>query len=99
MRIALMVIISATLFLASECRAGAIHPCIPKATEALPRAAGLMVKQTRVRPASAAILSTWKGQSRPMMVDVNFVTAGSEEQYSFLCVVSQGSAFVQRTIH
>ena len=74
MRVALMVSIS--LLLASECRAGATHPCIPKATDALPRTAGLMVKQTRVRPASAVILSTWKGQSRPIIVDVDFVVAG-----------------------
>ena len=99
MRRALMVTISAAQLLAFECFAASTHPCIPKATDALPRTAGLVVKQTRVRPASAVVLSTWKGQSRPLLVDVDFVAAGADEKYSFLCVVTQGSAFVQRTMN
>src|SRR3954468_17783978 len=95
----LLLSVSATMLLPSDCQAATIHPCIPKATAALPRAAGLIVKQTRVRPASATILSTWKGRSRPIIVDVDFVAAGADEQYSFLCVVTQGSAFVQRTMN
>lgn len=98
MRTALLLTVSATLLLASECRAAAPHPCISKAIEALPRTAGLVIKQTRVRPASAETLSTWKGQSRPIMVDVDFVAAGAAERYSFLCVVTQGSALVQRSM-
>ena len=91
--------ISVTLLLASECRGGVTHPCIPKATEALPRIAGLVIKQTRVRPVSAQMQSTWKGQSRPIIVDVDFVAGGVGEQYSFLCVVTKGSALVQRTMN
>ena len=99
MRTALLVTVSATLLLASECRAGATHPCIPKATEALPHTAGLAIKQTRMHPVSAAVLSTWKGQSRPIMVDVDIVAAGVGETYSFMCVVTNGAAFVQRTMN
>jgi hypothetical protein len=99
MRTALLVAVSATLLFVPECHAGAAHPCIPKATEALPRAAGLVIKQTRLRPPSEAILSTWKGQSRPIIVDVDFVAAGASEKYSFLCVVTHGAAFVQRTMN
>lgn len=99
MRVALVVTVSATLLFASECRAGANHPCIPKATEALPHTVKLVIKQTRMRSVSAAILSTWKGQSRPIIVDVDFAAAGADERYSFMCVVSRGSAFVQRTMN
>jgi hypothetical protein len=100
MRTALMVTtVSATLLFTTQGRAGATHPCIPKATEALPHIAGLAIKQTRMRPASATILSTWKGQSRPIIVDINFVASGADETYSFLCVVTRGAAFVQRTMN
>jgi hypothetical protein len=32
-------------------------------------------------------------------VDVDFAAAGADERYSFMCVVSRGSAFVQRTMN
>jgi hypothetical protein len=80
-------------------RAGQNQPCIPKATEALPHLAGLSVKQTRTRPVSAAVLSTWQGRSRPIIVDIDFVADGVAETYSFMCVVAQGASFVQRTMN
>ncbi|MBR1157032.1 hypothetical protein [Bradyrhizobium sp. JYMT SZCCT0428] len=97
MRAAPTLTISAALLFASPCHAGASHPCIPKATDALPPTAGLVVKQARIRPVSAEVLSTWKGQTLPIMIDVDFVAA--DEKYSFLCVVTQGSPFVQRAMN
>jgi hypothetical protein len=75
------------------------QPCIPKATEALPHVSGLVIKQTRTRPVSTAVLSTWHGQSRPIIVDIDFVADGAAETYSFMCVVTRGAAFVQRTMN
>jgi hypothetical protein len=75
------------------------QPYISKATEALPHIAGLVVKKTRTRPVSPEILATWKGQTRPIIVDVDFVAAGGMETYSYLCVITQGAAFVQRTMN
>lgn len=72
--------------------------CILKATEALPRIAGLVVKKTRTRPAPAEIMATWQGQTRPVMVDVDIVTAGAAETYSYICVLTNKTAFVRRVM-
>jgi len=80
-------------------RAEAGKTCISKATEALPRIEGLVVKKSRTRPVSPAILATWKGQSRPVIVDLDIETAGEAETYSYMCVVTQGAPFVQRTMN
>jgi len=97
MRTALTVAASALLVIALTSHAEANKICISKATEALPRIAGLVVKASRTRPVSPAVLATWKGQARPIMVDVDVATLGAEETYSYMCVITQGSAFVQRT--
>jgi hypothetical protein len=86
-------------FVAGSAGARESQSCIPKATEALPHLPGLSVKQTRTRPVSAAVLSTWQGQSRPIIVDIDFVADGAAETYSFMCVVTRGVAFVQRTMN
>jgi hypothetical protein len=72
--------------------------CILKATEALPRIAGLVVKKTRTRPAPAEIMATWRGQTRPVMVDVDIVAAGAAETYSYICVLTNKTAFVRRVM-
>ena len=72
--------------------------CVRKATEALPRILGLVIKTTRIRPVPTAILSTWQGQARPIMVDVDIVAAGAEETYSYMCVLTNGSAYVRRVM-
>jgi hypothetical protein len=98
MRTALTVAVSALLMIALTSHAEANKVCISKVTEALPRIAGLVVKASRTRPVSPAVLATWKGQARPIMVDVDVTTPGAEkETYSYMCVITQGSAFVQRT--
>ena len=98
MRIAVIFAVSA-LLAAESGGAEAADPCISKATEALPRISGLVVKQSRTRPVSPTILSTWRGQSKPVIIDVAFEAAGEAQTYSYMCVVTQGSAFVQRTMH
>jgi hypothetical protein len=72
--------------------------CVRKATEALPRILGLVIKTTRTRPVPTAILTTWQGQVRPIMVDVDIVAAGAEETYSYMCVLTKGSAYVRRVM-
>jgi hypothetical protein len=72
--------------------------CIAKATQALPRIAGLAVKKTSTRPAPPATLATWQGQTRPIIVDVDIVATGAAETYSYLCAVTKGSAYVGRVM-
>ena len=72
--------------------------CILKATEALPRISGLLVKKTRTRPVPPEIMATWRGQTRPVMVDVDVVAAGAAETYSYICVLTNKTAFVRRVM-
>ncbi len=97
MRTASTVAASAVLVVALTSHAEANKACIAKATEALPRIAGLVVKKSQVRPVPQAILATWRGQTRPIIVDVDVATPGAAETYSYMCVITQGTAFVQRT--
>jgi hypothetical protein len=99
MRIASTVAASAVLLASLSGHAQADQRCISKAKEALPRIAGLVIKKSRARPVPAAILATWKGQTRPIIVDVDTVAAGDAQTYSYLCVITQGSTFVQRTMN
>jgi hypothetical protein len=99
MRSALTVAVSAALMIVLCGGTEAGTTCISKATEALPRIAGLVVKKSRTRPVSQAILASWKGQSRPIIIDVDVEAAGEAQTYSYMCVVTQGTAFVQRTMN
>jgi hypothetical protein len=99
MRTALTIAVSAVLMVTLSSDAEANKACISKATAALPRIAGLVIRKSAARPAPAAILATWKGQTRPIIVDVDTVIGDAEETYSYMCVLTQGSAFVQRTMN
>jgi hypothetical protein len=99
MRTAVTIAVSAVLLVVLYGGVEAANMCISKATEALPRIAGLVVKKSRTRPVPPAILSTWRGQSRPVIIDVDFEAAGEAQTYSYMCVVTQGAAFVQRTMN
>jgi hypothetical protein len=90
---------SAALLAALGSRADAGKTCIATATEALPKITGLVVKRSRTRPVPPAVLATWKGQSKPVIVDVDIETEGDAQTFSYMCVVTQGSAFVQRTMN
>ena len=97
MRIAVIFAVSALLAVDSG-RAEAADTCLSKATEALPRISGLVVKKTRTRPVPPAILATWQGQTRPIMVDLDTVAAGAYETYSYMCVLTKGAAYVRRVM-
>ena len=99
MRTLAMLGASAVLLVALGSRADAGKTCIATATEAVPKITGLVVKRSRTRPASPAILATWKGQSKPVIVDVDIETEGDAQTFSYICVVTQGAAFVQRTMN
>ena len=79
-------------------RADDNRACILKATEALPHIEGLVVKKTRTRPVPAEIMATWRGQTRPVMVDLDIVAAGAAETYSYICVLTNKTAFVRRVM-
>jgi hypothetical protein len=89
---------SVTLLACASSRADDNKACILKATETLPHIAGLVVKQTRTRPVPASILATWQGQTRPIIVDLDTVATGIAETYSYMCVMTRGSAYVRRVM-
>jgi hypothetical protein len=99
MRIAITLAVLAVLSVIPSSGAETGQTCVSKATEALPRIVGLVVKKSRTRPVPPEILATWKGQSRPVIIDVDVVDSGEAQTYSYMCVVTQGSAFVQRTMN
>jgi hypothetical protein len=99
MRSLTILAVSAALLVALDGRAEAGRTCISSATEALPKITGLVVKRSRTRPVSPAVLASWKGQSKPVIVDVDVETGGDAQRFSYMCVVTQGSAFVQRTMN
>ena len=88
---------AAALFVAFNDRAAAGKTCIASATEALPKLTGLVVKRSRTRPVPPTVLESWRGQTKPIMIDVDIETAGEAQTFSYMCVITQGSAFVQRT--
>ena len=57
-----------------------------------------MIKKARARAVPAAILATWKGQTRPIIVDLDIVAAGVSETYSYMCVLTKGAAYVRRVM-
>ena len=82
---------------AADSPAEASMACISKATELLPRIQGLVIKKTRTRPVTPEF-ATWKGQTRPIIIDVDIVATGAEETYSYLCAKMKGSAYVRRVM-
>jgi hypothetical protein len=98
MRIKIAIAVSAMLLATASGRAEDNRACISKATETLPRISGLVVKKTRTRPVPPAILATWQGQTRPIIVDLDIVAAGAAETYSYMCVLTKGAAYVRRVM-
>jgi hypothetical protein len=96
MRVKIAIAASVMLLATANGRAEDSKACILKATEALPHISGLVIKKTRTRPVPPAILATWRGQTRPIIVDVDTVAAGTEETYSYICAMTKGSAYVRR---
>ncbi|MGA7807487.1 hypothetical protein [Bradyrhizobium sp.] len=98
MRAKLAVVTSITLLAASGSHADDNKACISKAAEALPHIAGLVIKKTHTRPVPASILSTWQGQTRPIMVDVDTVLGDEQQTYSYMCVLTKGAPYVRRVM-
>jgi hypothetical protein len=98
MRIKVVITASLAVLAAASCRAEDNRACVSKATETLPHISGLVVKKTRTRPVPPAILATWQGQARPIMVDLDTFAAGTYETYSYMCVLTKGSAYVRRVM-
>ena len=98
MRITFALATLAVLVATTSSRAEDNRACILKATEALPHIAGLEVRKTRTRPVPAEIMAAWRGQTRPIMVDVDIVAAGAAETYSYICVLTNKTAFVRRVM-
>jgi hypothetical protein len=87
---------AAAVLAASSSHAEDNKACVLKATKTLPSISGLVIKKTRTRPVPPAILATWQGQTRPIIVDLDIVAAGASETYSYICVLTKGSAYVRR---
>ena len=98
MRFKISIAASVLLLATANGRAEDNKACISKATETLPRISGLVIKKTRTRPVPSGILATWQGQTRPIIVDVDTIAAGAEETYSYMCVLTKGSAYVRRVL-
>ena len=98
MRVKIAIAASVILLATANSRAEDNKACILKATATVPRISGLVIKKTRTRPVPAAILATWQGQTRPIIVDVDTAAAGAEETYSYMCVMTKGSAYVRRVM-
>ena len=90
--------VSVTLLVTASSRAEDNKACISKATETLPRISGLVIKKTRTRPVPAAILATWQGQTRPIIVDVDTVVGDEQQTYPYMCVLTKGAAYVRRVM-
>lgn len=72
--------------------------CVLRATEALPKIAGLKVTKSGTREMPAEQLANWRGQSKPIIVDIDTDATGLNQRYSYICASGPGgSAFVQRT--
>lgn len=59
--------------------AGDPTKCILKAKENIPSVAGIQIKSSRTRPMPADQLANWKGQSKPIIVDIETVANGHEK--------------------
>jgi hypothetical protein len=98
MRIKMAIAASIVVLANASARAEDNKACILKATQALPSISGLVIKRTGTRPVPAATLATWQGKKRPIIVDLDIVAAGTEEIYSYVCVTTNGAAFVRRVM-
>jgi hypothetical protein len=74
--------------------------CVLKATAALPKVAGLRIKKSGVRTMPPEQLANWKGQSKPIVVDLDTEAPVATERYSYICASSPiGTTFVQRILN
>jgi hypothetical protein len=75
----------------------AVKLCAVKAAEDVSKIPGRQVKKSSTRPVPADQLATWKGQSKPIMVDIDYVSPDEAGTYSYICATGpSGQAFVRR---
>jgi hypothetical protein len=98
MRVKIAIAVSITLLATARSRAEDNRACISKATEALPHISGLVVKKTRTHAVPAAILATWQGQTRPIIVEVDTVLGAEQQTYSYICALTKGVPYVRRVM-
>lgn len=55
--------------------------CVLRATEALPKLAGLKVTKSGTRPMPPAQIANWRGQSKPIIVDIDTNTPDVGQRY------------------
>ena len=79
MRTAMTVAVSAALMVVLNGRAEAGNTCLSKATEALPRIAGLVVKKSRTRPVSPTILASSSEDPRAPKIDETAARSSAAE--------------------
>jgi hypothetical protein len=89
------------LFVPSCCWAATdAKTCVLKATAALPKIVGLRIKKSGVRTMPSEQLANWKGQSKPIVVDLDTDAPVASERYSYICASSpSGTTFVQRILN
>ena len=77
-----------------------VRSYVLKATEALPKVPGLKVKKAGARPMPPEHLANWKGQSKPIIVDLDTdAPSGARDRYSYLCASNPaGRVYVQRIL-
>ena len=90
--------VSVSLLATATSQAEDNKACISKATETLPHISGLVIKKDTTRPVPAAILATWQGQTRPIIVDVDTVVGDDQQTYSYMCVLMKGAAYVRHVM-
>lgn len=86
MRVKIAIAASVILLATANSRAEDNKACILKATATVPRISGLVIKKTRTRPVPAAILATWQGQTRPIIVD-DWATTENPVQTDLIVIV------------
>ena len=88
------------LFVPSCCWAATDAKRELKATAALPKIAGLRIKKSGVRTMPSEQLANWKGQSKPIVVDLDTDAPVASVRYSYICASSPtGTIFVQRILN
>lgn len=93
MRLVLILLLAVTPAVATP---GDEKACTFAAAERLPRTSGIVVGGSRVRSVPAAMLTTYKGDVAPVIVDIDVSVAGQSDTYSYLCIMSVTGPLIRR---
>ena len=86
------------LFLISTAANAAVDEkaCIFAAAQNAPRIQGMTIDNSAVRPLPAEMADKWKGDEKPVIVDLKITAAGQQDTLSYLCAMIGSRAHVQR---